>query len=123
MAKSDRQRSLRSEEFFFDSEASLLDQHDFEMSSCTFNDVFDSRDSHTFLINVQVLLEAARFLESADRKDGSEFYCAAFDLFLILGSIKKKNPENKTSDRVYCTKLQCLIISTAIYKGFSRCDF
>lgn len=90
MAKSDRQRSLRSEEFFFDSEASLLDQHDFEMSSCTFNDVFDSRDSHTFLINVQVLLEAARFLESADRKDGSEFYCAAFDLFLILGSIKKK---------------------------------
>lgn len=79
MAKSDRQRrSLRSEEFFFDSEASLLDQHDFEMSSSPFNDVFDSRDSdmeqiNTFLINVQVLLEAARFLESADRKDGSEF--------------------------------------------------
>lgn len=86
MAKSDRQGSLRTEEFFFDSETSLLDQHDLEMSGCTFNDVFDSRDSHTFLINVQVLLEAARFLESADRKDGSEFNCAAFDLFLILGS-------------------------------------
>ncbi|XP_017281177.1 max-interacting protein 1 isoform X1 [Kryptolebias marmoratus] len=76
MAKSERQRrSLKSEEFFFDSEASLLDQQDFEMSSCPFNDVFSSRDSHmeqinTFLKNVQVLLEAARFLESAERKDG-----------------------------------------------------
>lgn len=87
MALSDRQsRSLRSENFFFDSEASLLDQQDFEMSSCPFNDVFDSRDSdmeqiNTFLINVQVLLEAARFLESADRKDGSEFNRAAFNPF------------------------------------------
>lgn len=89
MAKSDRQRrSLRSEEFFFDSEASLLDQHDFEMSSCPFNDVFDTRDSdmeqiNTFLINVQVLLEAARFLESADRKDESESNRAAFDPLYI----------------------------------------
>ncbi|TNN57512.1 Max-interacting protein 1 [Liparis tanakae] len=45
------------------------------MSSCPFNDVFNSKDSHmeqinTFLKNVQVLLEAARFLESAERKDG-----------------------------------------------------
>lgn len=83
MAKSDRQRrSLRSEEFF-DADASLLDQHDLEMSGCPFNDVFVSRDSdmdqiNTFLVNVQVLLEAARFLEGADRKDGSEFYCDAF---------------------------------------------
>lgn len=86
MAKSDRQRrSLRSEEFF-DSEASLLDQHDFEMPGCPFNDVFDSRDSdmeqiNTFLINVQVLLEAARFLDGSDRKDGSELKRAAFDPF------------------------------------------
>lgn len=85
MAKSERQRrSLKSEDFFFDSEASLLDQQDFEMSNCPFSDVFNSKDSHmeqinTFLKNVQVLLEAARFLESADRKDGSEFICAAFD--------------------------------------------
>ncbi|XP_075319950.1 max-interacting protein 1 isoform X2 [Odontesthes bonariensis] len=76
MAKSERQRrSLKSEEFFFDSEASLLDQQDFEMSSCPFNDVFNSKDSHmeqinTFLKNVQVLLEAARFLESSELKDG-----------------------------------------------------
>ncbi|CAG01301.1 unnamed protein product [Tetraodon nigroviridis] len=87
MAKSDRQRrSLRSEEFFFDSEASLLDQQDLEMSSCAFNDVFDSRDSdmeqiNTFLTNVQVLLEAARFLEGTDRKDGSEFNRASFHHF------------------------------------------
>ncbi|KAF3687416.1 Max-interacting protein 1 [Channa argus] len=76
MAKSERQRrSLKSEEFFFDSEASLLDQQDFEMSNCGLSDVFNSKDSHmeqinTFLKNVQVLLEAARFLESAERKDG-----------------------------------------------------
>ena len=84
MAKSERQRrGLKSEEFYFDSEASLLDQQDFEMSSCPFNDVFNSDDSHmeqinTFLKNVQVLLEAARFLESADRKDGSEFIIYLF---------------------------------------------
>ena len=85
MAKSESQgRSLQSEEFFFDSDASLLDQPDFDMSSCPFNDVFsNSKDSHmeqinTFLKNVQVLLEAARFLESAERKDGSEF-----DLFCL----------------------------------------
>lgn len=92
MAKSERQRrGLKSEEFYFDSEASLLDQQDFEMSSCPFNDVFNSDDSHmeqinTFLKNVQVLLEAARFLESADRKDGSEFiiYLSPTLLRLIL---------------------------------------
>lgn len=83
MAKSERQRSLKNEDFFFDSEPSLLDQQDFDMSSCPFNDVFNPKDSHmeqinTFLKNVQVLLEAARFLESADRKDGSEFICPAF---------------------------------------------
>uniref|UniRef100_A0A673H6U0 BHLH domain-containing protein n=1 Tax=Sinocyclocheilus rhinocerous TaxID=307959 RepID=A0A673H6U0_9TELE len=43
------------------------------MSTCPFNDVFNSRDSsmiNTFLKNVQVLLEAARYIESAERKDG-----------------------------------------------------
>ncbi|XP_033847581.1 max-interacting protein 1 isoform X1 [Periophthalmus magnuspinnatus] len=76
MAKSERQRrSLKSEEFFFDSDASLLDQQDFEMSNYPFDDVFNSKDSpmeqiNTFLKNVQVLLEAARYLESAERKDG-----------------------------------------------------
>ncbi|KAI3352955.1 hypothetical protein L3Q82_019534 [Scortum barcoo] len=86
MAKSERQRrSLKSEDFFFDSEGSLLDQQDFEMPSCPFNDVFNSKDSHmeqinTFLKNVQVLLEAARFLESAERKDGKceHGYASAF---------------------------------------------
>lgn len=93
MAKSERQRgSLKSEELFFDSDASLLDQHDFEMSNYAFSDVFNSKDSHmdqinTFLKNVQVLLEAARFLESAERKDGSEFICAAFDPFHLENKI------------------------------------
>lgn len=101
MAKSERQtRSLKNQEFFFDPEASLLDQQDFEMSSCPFNDVFNYKDSHmeqinTFLRNVQVLLEAARFLEGADRKDGSEFICAAFDLFFF--PFASEFQENKTS--------------------------
>lgn len=77
MAKSERQRrglSLKTEEVFFDSETSM-DQQDFDMSSCPFNDVFNSKDSpmdqiNTFLKNVQVLLEAASFIESAERKDG-----------------------------------------------------
>ncbi|XP_008315665.1 max-interacting protein 1 isoform X1 [Cynoglossus semilaevis] len=75
MAQSENQRrSLESEELF-DSDASFLDQQNFEMSSCPFNDVFTSKDSHmekinTFLKNVQVLLEAARFLESGEKKDG-----------------------------------------------------
>ncbi|KAF7223778.1 max-interacting protein 1 isoform X1 [Nothobranchius furzeri] len=75
MAKSESQRRSLENEFFLDSDASLLGQQDFEMSSYPFNDVFNSNDSHmeeinTFLKNVQVLLEAARFLESAERKDG-----------------------------------------------------
>ncbi|KAM4612090.1 max-interacting protein 1 isoform 1-T1 [Polymixia lowei] len=75
MAKSEGQRrGLSTEEVFFDSEASM-DHQDFEMSSCPFNDVFNSTDSpmeqiNTFLKNVQVLLEAASFIESAERKDG-----------------------------------------------------
>nr|P50541.1 RecName: Full=Max-interacting protein 1; Short=Max interactor 1 [Danio rerio]AAA19324.1 zMxi1 [Danio rerio] len=43
------------------------------MSTCPFNDVFNSTDSsmiNTFLKNVQVLLEAASYIESAERKDG-----------------------------------------------------
>ncbi|XP_023808348.1 max-interacting protein 1 isoform X1 [Oryzias latipes] len=76
MAKSETpRRSLRTEGFLSDTEPSVLDPQDLDESSCGFNDVFDSRDPrmeqiNTFLKNVHVLLEAARFLESADRKDG-----------------------------------------------------
>lgn len=89
MAKTERQRrSLKSDDFFFDSEAPLLDQQDFDMSSCAFNDVFNSKDSHmeqiTFLKNVQMLLDAARIVESAERKDGSELISAAFLFYFIF---------------------------------------
>ncbi|CAL8333765.1 unnamed protein product [Lota lota] len=85
MATSSRQkRDLSTEEVFFDSETSM-DQQDFEMSSCPFNDVFNSSDSpmeqiNTFLKNVQVLLEAASFIESAEKKDGKceHGYASAF---------------------------------------------
>ncbi|XP_018967730.1 max-interacting protein 1 isoform X1 [Cyprinus carpio] len=71
MVRSERQRrEMKAEELFLESEASL-DQQDFEMSTCPFNDVFrDSSVINTFLTNVQVLLEAARYIESAERKDG-----------------------------------------------------
>ncbi|MEQ2236146.1 hypothetical protein ILYODFUR_009483 [Ilyodon furcidens] len=106
MAKTERQRrSLKSDDFFFDSDASLLDQQDFDMSSCAFNEVFNSNDSHmeqiTFLKNVQVLLEAARFLESAERKDGSELFCAAFDPFSFSSEFQKEKRE-----RLHCQQSQ-----------------
>ena len=94
MATSTRQkRDLRTEEVFFDSETSM-DQQDFEMSSCPFNDVFNSSDSpmeqiNTFLKNVQVLLEAASFIESAEKKDGSEFLSLAIALLFCLYFIWK----------------------------------
>ncbi len=75
MVRTEGQRGeVKAEDLFLESETSL-DQHDFEMSTCPFNDVFNSRDSsmiNTFLENVQVLLEAARYIESAERKDGSK---------------------------------------------------
>ncbi|XP_077083030.1 max-interacting protein 1 isoform X1 [Siphateles boraxobius] len=67
-----RREEVKDEDLFLESEASL-DQQDFEMSTCPFNDVFNSTDSsmiNTFLKNVQVLLEAASYIESAERKDG-----------------------------------------------------
>ncbi|KAF4097899.1 max-interacting protein 1 isoform X1 [Onychostoma macrolepis] len=73
MVRTERQRGeVKAEDLFLESETSL-DHQDFEMSTCPFNDVFNSRDSsmiNTFLKNVQVLLEAARYIESAERKDG-----------------------------------------------------
>lgn len=79
MVRSVRQRKeVKTEDVFLDSETSM-DQHDFEMS-CPFNDVFNSRDSPmdqigTFLKNVQVLLEAASYIESAEKRDGSKSIC------------------------------------------------
>lgn len=79
MVRSVRQRKeVKTEDVFLDSETSM-DQHDFEMS-CPFNDVFNSTDSpmdqiDTFLKNVQVLLQAASYIESAERRDGSKCIC------------------------------------------------
>lgn len=105
MAQSDMQRgTLKSEELFFDSEASLLDQQDFDMPSCPYNDVFNSKDSHmeqiTFLKNVQVLLEAAQFLESAERKDGSEFFLYIYIIYIyMLRLILCRLPQNSRKTR------------------------
>ncbi|XP_032419206.1 max-interacting protein 1 isoform X1 [Xiphophorus hellerii] len=102
MAKTERQRrSLKSDDFFFDSEASLLDQQDFDMSSCAFNDVFNSKDSHmeqiTFLKNVQMLLDAARIVESAERKDGKceHGYASTFPLNQSTNYQRQRKFRNK----------------------------
>ncbi|XP_068177996.1 max-interacting protein 1 isoform X2 [Antennarius striatus] len=104
MAKSEPDRSLKTEEFFFDTDASLFDGRHLQMSSYDFNNVFNSRDSHmdqinTFLKNVQVLLEAARFLESADRKDGKceHGYASTFGSDLNSNYHRQRRFRNKFS--------------------------
>lgn len=97
MARIETQSSgLKTEDEFFDSEASM-DQQDFEMSDCPFNDVFNSRDSpmdqiNTFLKNVQVLLEAASYIETAERKDGSKFNLG--EVFIVFWRVVNVD-ENK----------------------------
>ncbi|KAJ8360214.1 hypothetical protein SKAU_G00167390 [Synaphobranchus kaupii] len=76
MVRSERQQKrMNSEEVFFESETSM-DQQDFCQMSCSpFSDVFSSDDSamdkiDTFLKNVQVLLEAASYIENNEKKNG-----------------------------------------------------
>ncbi|MBN3297233.1 max-interacting protein 1 isoform X2 [Amia ocellicauda] len=76
MVRSERQtRELKAEEVFLESDTSM-DQPDFaEMSNCPFKNIFHSEDSaldqiDTFLKNVQVLLEAASYIENNEKKDG-----------------------------------------------------
>ncbi|XP_072527638.1 max-interacting protein 1 isoform X2 [Salminus brasiliensis] len=76
MVRSERQRrELKADDVFLDSEPSEEHRRDLAVSGCPFDDVFGSGDSPmeqigTFLQNVQVLLEAASYIESAERKDG-----------------------------------------------------
>ncbi|MEQ2171881.1 hypothetical protein GOODEAATRI_015132 [Goodea atripinnis] len=79
MVKYIRQHSseLRSEEVLSESDASKEQQETFgEMSGCSFSDAFYSKCSAmdqlgTFMRNVQVLLEAASYIESAEKSNGS----------------------------------------------------
>ncbi|KAJ8248082.1 hypothetical protein GJAV_G00238070 [Gymnothorax javanicus] len=70
-----QERRMKSEGFSSESETSL-DQQDFCQISCSpFSDVYSSNDSamakiNTFLKNVQVLLEAASYIENNEKKDG-----------------------------------------------------
>ena len=78
MVRSERhRRDVKAEDVFMESEPSVEHQQGLAASGCPFNDVFGSGDSpmdqiDTFLKNVQVLLEAASYIESAERKDGSK---------------------------------------------------
>ncbi|XP_017575189.1 max-interacting protein 1 isoform X1 [Pygocentrus nattereri] len=76
MVRSERhRRDVKAEDVFLESEPSVEHQRGLAASGCPFDDVFGSGDSpmdqiDTFLKNVQVLLEAASYIESAERKDG-----------------------------------------------------
>lgn len=68
MLRSERQKQdARSE----DSESGAESR---DLDACPFSAVFGSRESpiSTFLQNVQVLLQAASYIERAERKDGSK---------------------------------------------------
>ncbi|KAG9341872.1 hypothetical protein JZ751_018596 [Albula glossodonta] len=75
MVRSERQQKrMKSEDVFLESETSM-DQDFCHMSCSPLSDVFSSDDSamdkiDTFLRNVQVLLEAASYIENHEKKNG-----------------------------------------------------
>lgn len=78
MVKYMRQQSeVKPEEALLESDASM-DQQDFgEMSGYSFNDVLYSKCSamdqiDTFMKNVQVLLDAANYIENNEKSNGSK---------------------------------------------------
>uniref|UniRef100_A0A671PNJ6 Max-interacting protein 1-like n=1 Tax=Sinocyclocheilus anshuiensis TaxID=1608454 RepID=A0A671PNJ6_9TELE len=74
------------------------------MSTCPFSDVFNSRDSsmiNTFLKNVQVLLEAARYIESAERKDGIDV-CSFIASALFYRSTHNELEKNRRAHLRLC---------------------
>lgn len=108
---------MKTEDVFFDSETSM-DQQDFEMSSCSFNDVFNSTDSpmdqiNTFLKNVQVLLEAASFIESAEKKDGSKF-CLYINVYALKLENKSFIVNRLRQQRAEFIQLSLPIMFTAL---------
>lgn len=79
MVKCMRQHGeLKAEEVLSESDASV-DQQDFgEMSDCSISDVLYSKCSAvdhigTFMKNVQVLLDAANYIENVERSSGSKW--------------------------------------------------
>lgn len=123
MARSDRQKKeLKSEYVFLYSETSM-NRQDFDMSSCSINDVFNSRDCassplsqiDTFLKNVQVLLEAASFIENAERKDGSKFICVTVFPPVIFRETRVSLSTDARQQRAEFIQLIYLLFSCMYY--------
>lgn len=78
MVKYMRQHSeLKPEEVLSESDASAEQQNCAEMSDCSLSDVLYSKCSAmdpigTFMKNVQVLLDAANYLENIEKSSGSK---------------------------------------------------
>lgn len=73
-----QQSELKSDEVLLDSDASMDQQNCSEMSGYSFNDVLYSGCSamdqiDTFMKNVQVLLDAANYIENNEKNNGSKY--------------------------------------------------
>ena len=77
-----QQNELKTEEVLLESDTSM-DQQDFgEMSGYSFNDVLSKCSAmdqiDTFMKNVQVLLDAANYIENNEKNNGSKYIMPAF---------------------------------------------
>lgn len=111
MVKYIRQQSshLKSEEVLSESDASKEQQERFEeMSDCSFSDAFYSNCSamdqiSTFMRNVQVLLEAASYIESAEKNNGKceHGYASAYPETQIAHQQKHRKFKNRKVDNMH----------------------
>uniref|UniRef100_A0A3B3YKI2 BHLH domain-containing protein n=1 Tax=Poecilia mexicana TaxID=48701 RepID=A0A3B3YKI2_9TELE len=111
MVKYIRQHSseLGSEEVLSESDASKEQQERFgEMSGCSFSDAFYSKCSAmdqigTFMRNVQVLLDAASYIESAEKNNGKceHGYASAYPEAQIAHQQKHRKFKNRKVDNMH----------------------
>ncbi|XP_071754834.1 max-interacting protein 1-like [Centroberyx gerrardi] len=109
MVKYMRQHSeLKSEEVLSESDASM-DQQDFrEMSDYSFNDVLYSKCSAmdqigTFMKNVQVLLDAANYIENIEKNNGKceHGYASTYPATQTAHHQKQRKFKNKKMDNIH----------------------
>uniref|UniRef100_A0A096LV64 MAX interactor 1, dimerization protein n=1 Tax=Poecilia formosa TaxID=48698 RepID=A0A096LV64_POEFO len=100
---------LGSEEVLSESDASKEQQERFgEMSGCSFSDAFYSKCSAmdqigTFMRNVQVLLDAASYIESAEKSNGKceHGYASAYPEAQIAHQQKHRKFKNRKVDNMH----------------------
>ncbi|KAM4607152.1 max-interacting protein 1-like [Polymixia lowei] len=109
MVKYMRQHSeLKSEEVLSESDASM-DQQDFRhMSEYAFNDVLYSKCSAmdqigTFMKNVQVLLDAANYIENVEKNNGKceHGYASTYPVSQTAHHQKQRKFKNKKMDNIH----------------------